>query len=66
MIKKNVKYLSFSGIISLVFLLNSCGMWNNFTAYFNRYYKAEKAFEEGEEVIRLAPKKPLFQFKENK
>ncbi len=41
-------------------------MWNNFTAYFNRFYIAETAFEEGEEDIELNQKKPLFQFKEEK
>ncbi len=41
-------------------------MWNNFTTYFNRYYKAQKAFEDGEEEIKLNQKKPLFQFKEEK
>ena len=41
-------------------------MWTNFTAYYNRFYIAETAFEEGEEDIQLNNKKPLFQFKEEK
>ncbi len=41
-------------------------MWNNFTAYYNRFYIAETAFEEGEEDIELNQEKPLFQFKEEK
>ncbi|MCK5457260.1 MAG: tetratricopeptide repeat protein [Melioribacteraceae bacterium] len=64
--KKFIKYFSLSTILSFVLLFNSCGMWNNFTTYFNRYYNAEKAFEEGEEAIKLGKKKPLFQFKEDK
>lgn len=57
------KYLSF---IFLFLLLNSCGMWNNFTVYFNRFYIAQTAFEEGEEEIELNQEKPLFQFKEER
>ena len=64
--KKIIKYFSLSAAISFVFLLNSCGMWNNFTTYYNRFYIAEKAFEDGETVIELSKKKPLFQFKEEK
>ncbi|MCF6268897.1 MAG: tetratricopeptide repeat protein [Melioribacteraceae bacterium] len=66
MAKKNNKYFSLIAIISFLFLLNSCGMWSNFTTYFNRYYKAQKAFADGEEEIKLNQKKPLFQFKEEK
>ncbi len=53
-------------IVSLIFLVNSCGMWNNFSTYFNRFYNAQKAFEDGEEEIKLNQQKPLFQFKEEK
>jgi TolA-binding protein len=60
------KYFSLLGLMSFFLLLNSCGMWNNFTAYYNRFYIAETAFEEGEEEIVLNQKKPLFQFKEEK
>lgn len=64
--KKINKYYSLSAIISFVFLLNSCGMWSSFTTYYNRFYIAEKAFEDGEAEIELSKKKPLFQFKEEK
>ena len=64
--KKFIKYFSLSAIISFVFLLNSCGMWTSFTTYYNRFYIAEKAFEDGEAEIELSKKKPLFQFKEEK
>ncbi len=57
------KYLS---LLFLFLLLSSCGMWSNFTAYYNRFYIAESAFEEGEEDIALNQEKPLFQFKEEK
>ncbi len=57
------KYLS---LLLLFLLLNSCGMWNNFTVYFNRFYIAQTAFEEGEDDIKLNQDKPLFQFKEER
>jgi tetratricopeptide (TPR) repeat protein len=41
-------------------------MWSNFTVYFNRFYNAKKAFEEGEEEIKLNQEKALFAFKEEK
>ena len=41
-------------------------MWTNFTAYYNRFYIAETAFDEGEENIELNSNKSLFQFKEEK
>lgn len=47
-------------------MLNSCSMWNNFTAYYNRFYIAETAFEDGEEYLELNQEKPLFQLKEEK
>ncbi len=60
------KYFSFLVVISLIMLFNSCGMWTNFTAYYNRFYIAETAFETGVEELELNNKKPLFQFKEEK
>lgn len=60
------KYLSFWSTLSLIILVNSCGMWNNFTTYYNRFYLAESTFEQGEEDIELNQEKPLFQFKEEK
>jgi predicted negative regulator of RcsB-dependent stress response/outer membrane protein assembly factor BamD (BamD/ComL family) len=60
------KYLSFCSALSLIVIVNSCGMWNNFTTYYNRFYLAESTFEQGEENIELNQEKPLFQFKEEK
>jgi len=47
-------------------VINSCGMWSSFTVYFNRFYNAQKAFEEGEAEIELNAKKAIFAFKEEK
>jgi tetratricopeptide (TPR) repeat protein len=41
-------------------------MWSSFTVYFNRFYNAQKAFEEGEAEIELNAKKAIFAFKEEK
>ncbi|NOX19061.1 MAG: tetratricopeptide repeat protein, partial [Chlorobi bacterium] len=46
-------------------LLSSCSMWQNFTVYFNRYYNAELAFEEAQEMM-AKEKEGLFSFKEKK
>jgi len=64
-IKNNVSFIRASVFGSLL-LIAGCSMWGNFTTYYNRYYNAEKAFEEAEEAIQLAQKKELFAFKENK
>ena len=61
-----ISFKKYLPLFFLFLLLNSCGMWTNFTAYYNRFYIAETAFEEGEEDIQLNNKKPLFQFKEEK
>ena len=60
------KYLLVLGLFASVTSFNSCSLWNNFTVYYNRFYLAEKAFEDAEEEIKLNPKKTLFQFKEDK
>lgn len=51
-------------IIFLTFLFQGCGLWNNFTTYFNRYYNAAVAFEEAELAIKEDAKRELFEFKE--
>ncbi|MBN2572428.1 MAG: hypothetical protein JXA68_09895 [Ignavibacteriales bacterium] len=53
-------------LISLVFLfLSGCGIWENFTTYFNTYYNADEAFLQAEEIIK-AEKKSLFEFRQLK
>ena len=55
-----------TSIIFLLLFIAGCGMWGSFTTYFNRFYNAEKAFDEAEEEIQLNQKKDLFEFKEDK
>ncbi len=51
-------------LLSFLFL-TSCGVWTNFTTYFNRYYNANKLFQEiQEEVTKNNP--DIFQFKQKK
>jgi len=60
------KYLLVFTLFASLGLINSCSLWSNFTIYYNRFYLAEKAFEEAEEEIKLNPKVNLFQLKEEK
>lgn len=46
-------------LIAFLLLLTGCGIWENFTTYFNLYYNADELFEKSEEQI-LAQKKELF------
>jgi TolA-binding protein len=41
-------------IVTMV-LLQSCGMWDSFTAYFNTYYNAQRVFQEAEDEIWTMP-----------
>jgi tetratricopeptide (TPR) repeat protein len=49
-------------LASLLFL-NSCGIWRDFTAYFNTYYNAKTLFDRLEEQI-LSHQKDPFEFRE--
>ena len=46
-------------LLSLLLFLSGCGIWENFTTYFNLYYNADDLFEKAEEQI-LEQKKDLF------
>lgn len=54
----------FSIVLFSLFFNTSCSVWQNFTAYFNRYYNAKQKFDEAEETLKLESKKSLFEFKE--
>ena len=41
-------------ILSLT-LFSSCGVWDSFTAYFNTYYNAQRAYTEAEEDVWAMP-----------
>jgi len=55
-----------TGVFILLLFIAGCSMWGNFTTYFNRYYNAEKAFEEAMDEIQLSQNRELFAFKEDK
>lgn len=54
------KYISI-GIISLFFI--GCGVWEDFTTYFNLYYNTKDKFQEAENAIKLQ-RKNLFEFEQ--
>lgn len=62
--KKNIhslkKYFPF---IVIVFVLSGCGIWEDFTTYFNLYYNTKDKFTEAEEAIKQQ-RKNLFEFEE--
>lgn len=47
----NLKKFRLTLIISAVLYLSSCGVWENFTTYFNLYYNARELFEKAEKQI---------------
>ena len=53
------------GFLVILISFSGCSVWNNFTAYFNRYYNAKQKFDEAEESMKLESKKGLFDFKED-
>ena len=53
------------GFLVILISFSGCSVWNNFTAYFNRYYNAKQKFGEAEESMKLESKKGLFDFKED-
>lgn len=59
--KKLFAALSF---VILTILLSSCGVWRNFTTYFNTYYNAKTLFDNIEEQIK-SQRKDIFEFRED-
>jgi len=49
----------FLSVVFLLILLPSCGVWENFTTYFNLYYNTKDLYDQAEEQI-LAQQKELF------
>ncbi len=58
--KISKKYL----FILLLFLLSGCGIWRNFTTYFNRYYNTSLNFDNAMDELNKQ-KKDIFSFKED-
>ena len=55
----------FALTILTLLLLSGCGMWENFVTYFNTFYNAQKAYEEGLDAIEKS-KPDKFKFKLDK
>ncbi len=58
------KKLFIPAILSALLFFNSCGVWTDFTTYFNTYYNARTLFDRTEaEILKL--KKDPFEFRED-
>jgi tetratricopeptide (TPR) repeat protein len=58
------KLFLFSLFIIVSLMLSGCGMWRDFTTYFNTYYNAKTLFDQTEEEI-LKNKTDIFAFRED-
>lgn len=54
----------FPAVLLLIIILSGCGVWRNFTTYFNRYYMAKEEFDKAEAEV-IASKTYLFEFKKD-
>jgi tetratricopeptide (TPR) repeat protein len=61
----NKNYLKTAFLALLTVFISGCGLWQNFTVYFNRYFNAADIFEQAEEEIEK-DKTEIFEFKEKK
>ena len=61
--KKTKKLFVQASLLFLVVALSSCGVWTDFSTYFNTYYNAKTLFNRVEEEI-LKQKKDIFAFRE--
>ena len=58
------KKLFIPAILSVLLFLNGCGVWTDFTTYFNTYYNARTLFDRTEaDILKL--KKDPFEFRED-
>lgn len=65
MFVKNAKKLFASAsLFSILLALSGCGVWTDFTTYFNTYYNAKTLFDQVEEEIKNQ-KKDIFIFRED-
>ncbi|MEW6701267.1 MAG: tetratricopeptide repeat protein [Bacteroidota bacterium] len=59
------KLFALTSLLIVTTLLSSCGIWIDFTTYFNTYYNAKTLFDRAEEEI-LKQKKDVFVFRDDK
>ncbi|MFA3782629.1 tetratricopeptide repeat protein [Melioribacteraceae bacterium 4301-Me] len=62
MTNKNFHLVKIITFVAFLIGLSSCGIWENFTVYFNTYYNASTLFNQVESDIQKAIKDP-FEFK---
>ena len=63
MLKNNPSFKKYISIVFSLFSVSGCGVWENFTTYFNLYYNTKDKFQEAEDAIKLQ-RKNLFEFEE--
>ncbi len=63
MLKNNLSFKKYISIVFVLFTVSGCGIWENFTTYFNLYYNTKDKFEEAETAINLQ-RKNLFELEE--
>jgi outer membrane protein assembly factor BamD (BamD/ComL family) len=63
MLKFNPSFKKYISAVSLAFILSGCGVWEDFTTYFNLYYNTKDKFQQAEDAIKLQ-RKNLFEFEE--
>ncbi|MCX6170388.1 MAG: hypothetical protein NTX65_13665 [Ignavibacteriales bacterium] len=62
--EKAKKLFASASLFTFLVGLSGCGMWTDFTTYFNTYYNAKTLFDQVEEEIKNQ-KKDLFVFRED-
>ena len=60
MLKFSSSLKKYIPVIILVFVFPGCGVWEDFTTYFNLYYNTKHKFQEAEDAIKLQ-RKNLFE-----
>lgn len=63
-VKKAKKLFVSASLFAFLLILSGCGIWTDFTTYFNTYYNAKTLFDQVEEEIKNQ-KKDIFIFRED-
>ncbi|MHB9041536.1 MAG: tetratricopeptide repeat protein, partial [Melioribacteraceae bacterium] len=62
--EKAKKLFAWASLFLILLGLSGCGIWTDFTTYFNTYYNAKTLFDQVEEEI-IKQKKDIFAFRED-
>lgn len=63
MLKISSSFKKYIAVVYVTFIFSGCGVWEDFTTYFNLYYNTKDKFQEAEDAIKLQ-RKNLFEFEE--